>query len=109
MAELDEGGTGYLTATFRDKDGVAAQPTSSYYAIHDSDTEKVIRASTALSPTSGVVEITLDKTDNTMNDPAKDTEGRKVIVVGVFGAADEVTKVYKYRLNNLEHAPLAAP
>lgn len=101
MAELDEQSTGYLTATFRDKAGAAAQPSSSTYTIHDIDTDTEIRPSTALAPTAGVVEITLDTIDNTMNDPSKATEGRRVTVNGVFGASDEVHKEFKYRLNNL--------
>ena len=95
--------------TFRDKDGVAAQPTSSYYAIHDIDSGGQIRGSTALAPTGGVVEITLNLVDNTMVDPEKDTEGRRVTVVGVYGADQHVHKEYKYRLNNLKKIPLAAP
>ena len=109
MAELDEGSDGFLEMTFRDKDGGAAQPTSSYYAIHDVESGDVIRAATTLSPTTGVVEITLNLVDNTMVDPAKDTEERRVTVVGVYGVNNNVQKEFKYRLNNLSKIPLAAP
>lgn len=109
MAEVDENSTAYLTATFRDKAGAAAQPTSAHYVIHDGDSDAEIRASTALSPTAGVVEITLNKTDNTMQDTSKSTEIRKVTVVGLYGSNDEINKIFKYRLNNLEHVPVALP
>ena len=109
MAELDEQSTGFLTCTFRDKAGVAAQPTSAHYVITDIDTDTEIRASTALTVSSGVVEITLDKTDNTMNDSSKATEGRRITVVGIYGAADEINKEFKYRLNNLNGVPAATP
>jgi hypothetical protein len=58
---------------------------------------------------SGVVEITLDTTDNTMVDPNQEVERRRVTAVGLYGADDKITAEYKYRLNNLAKAPLAAP
>ena len=109
MAEVDEQSTAYLTTTFRDKAGVAAQPTSAHYVIHDGDSDTEIRASTTLTVSAGVVEITLNKADNTMNDSSKVTETRKVTVVGLYGAGDEINKVFKYRLNNLKHVPVALP
>lgn len=109
MAELDERSTGYLTVTFRDKDGLAAQPTSSWYAIFDVATGNTVRAATSLAPTAGVVEITLDVNDNTMVDSSKAVETRRVIVVATFGVNDELDAEYKYRLNNLNGVPLASP
>ena len=109
MAEVDENSTAYLTATFRDKAGAAAQPTSAHYVIHDVDSGEEIRSSTTLTVSVGVVEITLNKTDNTMQDPTKVTEIRKVTVVGLYGAGDEINKVFKYRLNNLKHVPVDLP
>ncbi|MGH9158184.1 MAG: hypothetical protein ACRD1K_20640 [Acidimicrobiales bacterium] len=101
MSELDEKSTGYLTCTFRDKNGAAIQPSSSTYTIHDIDSAAIVRAATALAPSAGVVEIVLTKDDNTLVDPSRSVEGRRVTVNGVFGAADEVHKEFKYRLNNL--------
>ena len=100
MPIVNEKSTAYLTATFRDKNGVAAQPTSSSYQI-DTEDGTSIRTSEALSPSSGVVEITLNKDDNTLKDTSLDIERHRVTVNGVFGSNDEVNNEFIYEVRNL--------
>lgn len=101
MERVKEKTSAYLTVTFEDKDDAAAQPTSSTYQIDDVKTGSAIRISTALSPTAGVVEIHLDKTDNTIQDVTRKSERRRVTVNGVYGSDDEVHDQYIYEVVNL--------
>ena len=101
MPIVNEKSTAYLTTTFRDKNGVAAQPTSSTYQI-DTEGGTSIRTSTALSPSSGVVEITLNKDDNTLKDTSLPIERHRVTVNGIFGSNDEVNNEFIYEVRNLE-------
>ena len=100
MPVVNEGSTAYLTVTFRDKNAAAAQPTSSTYQI-DAEDGTSIRVSTALSPSSGVVEITLDKNDNALKDSSLPIERHRVTVNGVFGSNDEVNSEFIYEVRNL--------
>ena len=109
MESVSEKSTAYVTVTFLDKDGVAAQPSSATYAIHDVDSDTEIRAFGALTPTDGVVEITLNKTDNTMVDSTKAKESRRVTVIAVYGADDELLSEYTYEVIGLKYITNPAP
>jgi hypothetical protein len=104
MESVSEKSTAYVTVTFLDKDGVAAQPSSATYGIHDVDSDTAIRAAgTSLSPSNGAVEITLNKTDNTMVDSTKAKESRRVTVIAVYGADDELLSEYTYEVIGLKY------
>ena|SRR3990167_1794920 len=61
----NERSTFYLTCTFKDQTGSAVNPDVSSYRIDNPKTKTTIRDWTALSPSQGVVVITVNLADNT--------------------------------------------
>jgi len=100
MLSITEQSTGYLTVSFYDKTGALAVPSSATYRIDDKDTGQAVRASTALTPASAI-EITLTKADNTILNDAGRNEERRVTVISVYSATDQVTDEYIYKVINL--------
>ncbi len=104
MPEVDERTTSYLTVAFKDKTGAAALPTAASYRIDCLTSGRVIRASTALAPSSSI-EITLTPGDNTIQVPGNTLETRRVTVHAEYGAGDEINDQYDYDVVNLSHHP----
>ncbi len=100
MQQVNEGTTAYLSATFADKTGVAETPTTVVYRIDDVRSGTEIRGATAVSAAS-TVEITLSPADNRILSTAQNYEVRRVTVVAAYGAADQVTAEYVYRVMSL--------
>ena len=100
MMQVNEGTTAYLSATFADKTGVAETPTTVVYRIDDVRSGTEIRGATAVSAAS-TVEITLSPADNRILSAAQNYEARRVTVVAAYGAADQVTAEYTYRVTPL--------
>jgi len=100
MMQVNEGTTAYLSATFADKTGVAETPTTVVYRIDDVRSGTEIRGATAVSAAS-TVEITLSPADNRILSTAQNYEVRRVTVVAAYGAADQVTAEYVYRVMSL--------
>lgn len=99
--KLKERSTGSLTITFKDKSGNAENPTSSRYKINEPKTNKEIRAWTVLSPSVGVVTITLTPADNTLV-TTQLLEDRVVTVDADYGDSDGVNSAFKYQIEALE-------
>ena len=106
MDKVNEQSTAYVTVTFYDKDGVAAQPTTaSYDSIRVEDGVK-LRDGVALTPTDGVVEITLTKDDNTLAGTDNRTfEKRRLTVHASYGVSDELHDTYHYQVIALTDVP----
>lgn len=100
MNQINEGTTGYLTVTFKDKSGAEEAPASASYRIDDVATGAVIRSPTALAA-AGTVEITLTPADNRILNASLKSEMRRVTVVAGYGVSDQVTSEYVYRVNSL--------
>ncbi len=100
MDKVDEKTTAYLTITPMDKDGTPVAPTSISYKIFDAESGAEVRAATVISPAT-VMEIKLDKNDNTLVDPTNAEETRRVTVSAVYGADDELHGVYRYGVVNV--------
>lgn len=93
--------TCYLSVTFLDKDGVAAQPTSARWMAVDVASGFVMGTWAAFTPTLGVATITIPTTVNTIHDVNAPTEIRRIIVEGTYGIADKVTSYFDYVLENI--------
>jgi len=100
MNTINEGTTGYLTITFRDKGGSDESPASASYRIDDVTTGGAIRIATSLAP-APTVEITLTPVDNRILNTKNSHETRRVTIVAIYGANDQVTSEYLYRINSL--------
>ena len=100
MMQVNEGTTAYLSATFADKTGIAEVPTTVVYRIDDVRSGTEIRGATAVSAAS-TVEITLSPADNRILGTAQNYETRRVTVVASYGASDQVTAEYTYRVTPL--------
>lgn len=101
---ITEQSTGYLTVSFYDKADVLAVPVSATYRIDDPDTGAAIHAVTSLTPASQI-EITLTKADNTILNENGKNEQRRVTVIGVYSATDQVADEYIYKIINLAKVP----
>ena len=96
MEEVREKSQAFLTLTFKNKAGTAANPTSPKYRIDDLLTGDAIKVATVLAPTAGVIEITIAASENAMIDSSLDFEVHRVTVT-----SDEVNEEYTYRVRNL--------
>jgi hypothetical protein len=101
MDQVNEQSSAFLTTTLLDKDEAPAQPTSASYTIHDVTTGTEIRGTTSLTVVLGVVEIALGKADNTMNDPTRKSERRRVTVNAIYGSDDHLNDFFVYEVKNL--------
>lgn len=106
MDTVNENSTAYISVTFYDKDEIAAQPSSATYDLVDENTGDVLRDNVTLSPTGGIVEITLTKADNVIIDATRTFEHRRLTVHGVYGADDEIHSEYVYEVENLHEVPI---
>lgn len=100
MVEINEGTTGYLSATFKNKLGVAQVPTSANYRIDDVATGTEIRGVTAITPAE-TAEIELSSSDNRLLNSQNRHELKRVTVVASYGSGDVVTAEYQYRVKAL--------
>lgn len=100
METVNERSTAYLQMTFNDKVGASQVPTSITYRIDDKDTGTEIKADTAVSP-AGTVEITLAPEDNRILNSVGRNEWRRVTVRATYGADQQVTGEFLYRVINL--------
>lgn len=100
MPSVNEKTTSYLTVTFKDKAGAQVAPASATYRIDCLTTGTAIKVETALAP-AAQIEITITPTENRIVVAANARESRRVTVVGVYGAADQVTAHYDYDVENL--------
>ncbi len=96
MNEVREGSQARLVMTFKDYDGSATDPTSPKMAIHDLLSGTEIRATAAVSTTSGVATETITATENAMIDSSLDYEVHRVTV-----ESDEVNEEFRFRVRNL--------
>ena len=97
MAEVRENSQARLKMTFKNFDGTATNPTSPKYRIDDLKSGDSILVATSLSPTSGVVTITITAAQNAMIDAALDFERHRVTIT-----SDEVNKEFVFRVRNLK-------
>lgn len=99
MENVSAGSTAYLTATFRDKTGALAVPSTVTYKVDCLTTGTVILASTSATASSSV-EFTLTPTINTIQTSTNQKEVRRVTVTGSYGASDAIVAVYDYVVIN---------
>jgi len=100
---VNEKTTAYVTASFKDKDGNLAQPTTSSYTVHDEDTGAELVSSTALSPTGGSVEIVLSGNAIKMHDETKTKETHVITVNATYAGGEELNAEFRFRVINLSH------
>ena len=100
MMQVNEGTTAYLSATFSDKTGNADTPSTITYRIDDVRSGTEIRDATTITAAS-TVEISLSPTDNRILNATQSYETRRVTVVASYGASDQVTAEYTYRVTPL--------
>lgn len=104
MESVTEQSTSYVTVNFLDKTGALAVPVSATYRVDDVATDTEVRTWAALTAASSI-EITLTKADNTILNTAGRNEERRVTVIAVYSATDQVTDEYKYVITNLKKIP----
>jgi hypothetical protein len=98
--EINEKSTAYVTAAFADKAGVAAVPTAVTYRVDCKSTGAALVAETSASAAASV-EIAIPPTANAIQDPTNDFEVKVVTVTASYGASDQITAAYHYRVRNL--------
>lgn len=100
MKLINEGSTGYLTVSFKDKAGVAAAPSTLTYSLHCLTTGIVLRNNVSLTPGTSV-EITLSTVDNAIQTASNRRETKRVTIKAGYGASDAVNAQYDYEVANL--------
>ena len=100
MKEVPQRTTAYLSVTFRDKNGDAQAPASVQYRIDCLTTGTAVKALTGLTP-GATIEIVLSADDNDIITESNTREARRVTVIAVHGAGDEVTGAFDYAVKNL--------
>lgn len=101
MEQVNEGSSAYLTVTFKDKAGLAQEPTAASYRIDDVATGTEIRDDTDLTPADSI-EIALTPADNAIVSPRLPVERHVVTVTGTYGEDDAVRAQYVYEVVNLQ-------
>ena len=104
---INERSTFYITATFKDKAGNPENPAASRYRIDNPKTGEQIRDWTALSPSVGVVEITINTADNTLTQTNVLQEKRLLTVDADYGSttpyANGVKDTYAWEIKALQY------
>ena len=99
---IREESTGWLTATFLDKDGVAAVPSTVRYRVDCKTSGTAVRGWASVTPASSV-EITLTPSDSAIHDATQEFEEHVVTVEATFGVDDEANAEYTYHVKNLDY------
>jgi hypothetical protein len=102
---VNEESTAYLTVDFLDGNGAAAVPATVRYWVHDCATGALVRGETSVSPAASVT-ITLAPSDNVVTGD-RNAE-RLVTIIATYGADDQVTREFRYNVQNLVHVPPVA-
>ena len=104
MQEVPERTTSYLTVTFKDKTGAQAAPSSATYRIDCVTTGAALKGATAMGA-AAVVELTIAASENAIQNEQNALETKRVTVVALYGAGEQVTAEYDYLVRNLKHVP----
>lgn len=105
IISINEGKTHWLTASFKDKNGVDAIPTSAQYRIDCLTTGAAVRALTVLTPAASI-EIKLTPDDVSIEDVANTNEIKRVTLLAIYGDdSDQIPEQYDYRVINMSYIP----
>lgn len=92
-----EQNTVYLSSTFKDANGAAAQPASAQYRIDNVTTQAQILTWTATTPSGGVASITITAAQLAMLAPRlNEMELIRVSVEATYGAGDKVRNEHDF-------------
>jgi len=106
--EIEERQGTILTVTFEDRDGVGITPSTAKYAIYDIYSGEIITNVTDITPVSSSYDITITAQENRMINSSRTFEDKSVVVQWTYTPSSyESTRIYKYRVNNYRHVPLA--
>lgn len=100
MLEVNDKSTAYVTVSFTDKDGAAASPSAVSYRVDCATTLAALVPDTSATPGASV-EITVPASANAMQDPTNDFETKLVTVTATYGAGEQITGAFRYRVRNL--------
>ena len=100
LAVVNENSNAYLTVNFKDKNGVAAVPSSISYRVDCITNGEEVLTDTPFTPPAASIEIELVKANNACIGSNK-YEERCVTVTAIYGASDEISEEYRYNLRNL--------
>ncbi|MBI1397054.1 MAG: hypothetical protein GC151_13845 [Betaproteobacteria bacterium] len=100
MDRINEASSGYLTASFYDKAGALAVPSTVSYRVDCITTGTAVRSATSLTAASQV-EIHLTSDDNAIQVSSNSVERKRVTVTATYGSGDQVQAEYDYEVANL--------
>ena len=101
---VHENSVAYLTVKFYDKNNVLASPASGTWSVHDVGTSTVMRSPTYITSIASSVELLLTTAINTLVNPARAEETRRVTVRAFF-TDGECWDDYDYNVLGLKFAP----
>lgn len=100
MLEVTEKSTAYVTVSFFDKNDVAAAPSGITYRVDCEASGAELVPDTAGSPGT-TLEITVPASANAIQQPTNAFETKLVTVTATYGAGEQVTGYFRYRVRNL--------
>lgn len=102
MDEVKERSRSDITVAFTDPAGAPAVPTTVTYSTKCRSTGTAIKTNTSVTPAASVT-ITLDATDNTIQNAANPHEFKVLTVKSTYGIGDECNDEYVYKVLNLSN------
>jgi hypothetical protein len=105
LITFNEGGTGYISADFQDKNETSQAPTSARYRIDCKTNGVQVRDWTAITAPQAVHEIMITSSDNAIIDPAQEVETKEITVEATYGVGDVIPGQVAYGVKNLNNYP----
>lgn len=105
MQRVNSESSAWVTATYRDRQGVPGIPVSATYRIDCLTTKRPVRGLTALPTGQAVSDIQLTAQDTAIISKTNPSEIKRVTVVAVYSAPDDqVTGQYDFEVVNVPFA-----
>lgn len=93
-----------VTITFTDENGDPFTPEDMYYNLVDDKSEAVIISTSQIVPTGSTEVIVIDKTSNSILDPANKVEAKTLTVWATYSSGVKgISTEYKYNVKNLSN------
>lgn len=105
IKQFNEGTSGEIIFTFRDKNGNLEAPASARYRIDCKTTGTAVRAWTAIAGPISVQPVTISSSDTAIITVTNEVELKVVTIEGINGADDNVSHETIYEVKNLSYYP----
>lgn len=104
MDSYNEDATLIVNAAFKDEDHAPVTPTSATYRLEDTTNKAVIVPTTAITIGSGVTDVDIELTPAQMlvRNPARQAEGRRLLVFYTYGSGRKGNGAYNFDVTRVD-------